>query len=95
MGHQPHSFQLRQKLKIRLAQPHPGADDVERQVALDEIGQDLGQVLGEGRIAPLAVSQLQARGRPGEGDGEQDILEVDRGGLPGDQVPVPGQVRTG
>ena len=95
MGHQPHSFQLRQKLEIRLAQPHPGTDDVKHQVALDEIGQDLGQVLGEGRVAPLAVSQLHARGRPGKGDGEQDILEVHRGGLPGDQVPVPGQVRTG
>ncbi len=47
MGQQPHAFEFAEKLKIRLAQPHPGADDVERQVAFDEIGQDLGQVLGE------------------------------------------------
>ena len=95
MGGQPHALQLRQKLEIGLAQPHPGADDVEHQVALHQVGQDLGQVLGEGRVAPLAVPQLHALGRPGEGDGEQHVLEIDRGGLPGHQLPVPGQFRAG
>ena len=93
MGSQPHALQFAEELKIGLAQPHPGADDVERQVALHQVSQHLGQVLGGGRVAPLAVTQLHPLGRPGEGDGEEHVLEIDRGGLPGHQLPVPGQFR--
>ena len=52
MGGQPHTFKLPQELEIGLAQPHPGADDVERQVAFQQIGQYLGQVLGDGESLP-------------------------------------------
>ena len=74
MRHQPHPFQLPQELEIRLAQAHPGADDIKHQVALHQVGQDLGQVLGNGGVAALAVPELQPRGRPGKGHGEKHVF---------------------
>ena len=87
MGGQPHTFELPQELQIGLAQPHPEADDIERQVAFQQIGEHLSQVLGHGGVAPLAVPQFHPRCRPGEGNGEEHILEIDRGGLSGHQDP--------
>ncbi len=45
-----------------------------------------------GRVAPLAVPQLHAAGQPGDGHRQEHVLQVNRGGLPGHQVPVAGQV---
>ena len=74
MRQKPHALDFREELKVPLPQPHPGTDDIKDQVAFQQIRQDLGQMLGNGRVAALAVPQLQALGQPGDGEGEEHIL---------------------